>query len=258
MKTASEKQNAATALFFEHAAQDEQSWFRETRFDLHVFCNTAFRSEFHPVANYALDYAREHGLTHIVEMGAGTVPLTTLMAQSPKSKGIKLTACDRNPHIALYEELEGRYGNVRALKYQVDFSELHTWEPSTMLLLLGTFPALPNEIRQAAVKNMTESAERVMVWEFVRKTPLSMFLASLTFFVALLLPLAWIHKPGRFRRVLWCWLIPFVPFMAAHDGICWCLRSWTDAEWNEALERVMPKARIACVKSRMNSQVVIW
>lgn len=242
----------------DQAEQDSSSWIRETLFDNHVFCNDTFRSAYDRVAEDALEYAQSHGLTHIVEMGAGTAPLTRLMAESPLSAGMHLTACDRNPQVECYEALERRYEGVSTVKTSVDYAEPHEWPPRTMLVILGSFPALPEAVRHQALTSLTRSADRVMVWEFVRKTPFSMFLASLTFFVALLLPLAWIHRPGALRRILWCWLIPVIPFIVAFDGVAWCCRAWTDKEWRAALAEVAPEGRVPHVQSWANSQLVVW
>ena len=244
--------------FMDRAEQDSQSWIRETLFDNHVFCNNTFRSAYDHVARFALNEAREHGLNHIVELGAGTAPLTSRMAALEQSEGLRFTACDRNPQPEQYEKLETKYPHVSTIKTSVNYAEPRSWEPGTMLVILGSFPALPESVRLTALANLTQSADRVMVWEFVRKTPRSMFLASLTFFVALVLPLAWIHKPGALRRVLWCWLIPVIPFIVVYDGVAWCLRAWTDRQWSAALKQVLPPGRSFSIESTSNTQLVTW
>jgi hypothetical protein len=200
-------------------------------------------------------------LSHIVELGAGTAPLTEAIASRDDAQDLRLSPSDLAPETQRerYRELADRYpGRVTPVMEPVDFTTPYEWGPGSLLILLGTFPAVPPTRRQAALQALTASAERVMVWEFVRKTPLSAMLAACTFFTALLVPIYFIKSAGRLRRGLWCWLLPIVPLMCAADGIGWSLACWTDDEWRRELQAILPSARQAEVRSYANSQVVSW
>lgn len=235
-----------------------QSSLRDVVFDNHVFTNEVFRSAYDDVCDFVLEYAKENGLTRIVEMGAGTAPITQRLADRPESAGLVLAPCDRTPHVPIYNELRAKYANVEPIMEPVDFTQQRNFGPATLLLLVGTFPYLPKPKRPSALKALTASSDRVMIWEHVRRTPLSMMFASLTFLIAYLLPLARMNRPGRFRRIFWCWICPVVPFMVSIDGVMWCLRMWTDDEWREQLKSVAGPDRQPTIRSWVNSQVVIW
>ena len=57
--------------------------------------------------------------------------------------------------------------------------------------------------------------------------------------------------------MLWCWLIPLVPFISLWDGIVSCLRQWTEAEWRQGLAGMVDESalRISADPHRM---CVIW
>lgn len=244
--------------FHDRIELNPHSSLRDTIFDNRVFTNTAFRSCYPHVARFVAAYAKQEGITQVVEMGAGTAPLTQCLAELPEARGLTITPCDRTPHVPHYNWLAQQYSNVRPLTTSVDFTQAQEFGPACLLVLLGTFPAVPAELRQECLRNLTRCSKRVIVWEYVRKTPLSMFLAALTFFVGILLPLAYLRKPGRLRRFFRCWLVPVVPCIAAIDGVAWCLRTWSDRQWRDALREVVPPERTPVVESWTNSQRVIW
>jgi hypothetical protein len=82
------------------------------------------------------------------------------------------------------------------------------------------------------------SAERVMVFEPLRKTLLSMLFVLGSTVPALLLPLWFLPRAGRLRRFLWCWLVPIAPVIFWWDGLVTCTRLWTNREWQEALAQL--------------------
>lgn len=234
---------------------------RTTFFECHVVCSEYFRNSFQVVADGCVAEAKRLGLTHIVELGAGTAPLTELIAASVAGRGIRISPCDAEPetHQVRYRQLVERFGEQVTPVYDpVDYTQPRDWGPGALLILTGTFPAVPYELRPAAIRSLSATSQRVMVWEFVRKTPLSMALAACTFFTALLTPIFFLNRPGRLRRLLWCWLLPIVPVMCAVDGISWCLHSWTDDEWRRELAANAPTSRPAEVQSWTNSQLVKW
>lgn len=234
---------------------------RTTFFECHTVCSEYFRNSFRVVADQVAAEARRLGLTHIVELGAGTAPITELIAAGESCRGLRLSPCDAEPetHQERYRQLAERFGDQVTPVYEpVDYTQPRDWGPSALLILTGTFPAVPFERRAAAIQALSAGSERVMIWEFVRKTPLSMAFASCTFFTALLTPLFYFTRPGRLRRLLWCWLVPIVPVMCAVDGVSWCLHCWTDDQWRRESAEHAPTSRPATIRSWINSQLVEW
>ena len=92
------------------------------------------------------------------------------------------------------------------------------------------------------LENLVDSGAQVIIAEGLNRNFLSMFLA---FFgglgVALVAPLFQFSRPGRLRRLFWCWLLPIAPLVFSVDGVTSALRCWTKREWLSALEPLLPR-----------------
>src|SRR4026209_2740586 len=95
------------------------------------------------------------------------------------------------------------------------------------------------------------------MFEPLQRSALSMLLAALSFFIALLLPLTFCRRPGKLRRVLWCWIVPIVPFFFAWDGVTSCLRQWTVDEWQAAFAELDESTDVE-YRRGFNSLTMYW
>jgi len=183
-----------------------------------------------------------------------------LLAQDSRTDNIKLIACDLKPQVEVYEALEKQYPKkVIAISAPIDFSKLHKWEPSTLLLIINSFHHIPPKNRLATLTTLTKSADRVMVFESLHNNLISILLAASGAILAwVLVPILWFNKLGNIRRILWCWLLPVAPLMFLWDSIVSCTRMWNDQQWYEVLGKILDDSRIPKVKSTVNTQLVIW
>lgn len=242
----------------------EQNWvpssIHNTELELLEICMTQLRSFFGWVSNQVSDYLEETNFKHVVELGAGTAPIVKLLAQDSRTNGLELIACDLIPQVEVYRALQNQYPEkVRAILSPVDFSKPYKWEPSTLLLIVSSFHHIPPKKRLSALENLTQSADKVMVFEALHNNLMSVLLAAFGAIIAsALLPILWFDKPGRVRRIFWCWLLPVASLMFIWDSIISSKRMWNDKQWYKALEKVVDGSRIPKVKSTFNSQLVIW
>ena len=221
--------------------------------------NKPFRPYYDWVADELLRLAEEQGFTTLVELGAGPAPITQALAKNPRSEGLRLVPCDINPDRPAYESLEKRYNGKVFPRYEpIDFSRPHQWEPGTLLYLSGTFHHIPVEARAAVLKSLSESADGVLVVEPLRKTIGSILFVLPSIVPALVLPVWQIARPGRFRRFLYCWLVPVAPFMFWWEGFVSCLRMWSDAEWRSHLQTVVGAEQEFRVEHSAFCQLVTW
>ena len=210
---------------------------------------------FRPYYGFAVDTICEHASRreskNIVELGAGAAPLTRRLAprvadsatvESSRLTIENISPCDLKPDAETYEELELAYPGLVSLirtdsgeLEEINFSNERDWPPGTMLVLSGTLHHLPYEVREKAIKAMSESADAVLIIEPLRKTLLSILFVFLSSVPAIVLPIWFINRPGRLRRFLWCWLIPVAPLMFLWDGWISCIRQWTDGEYRDRL-----------------------
>jgi phospholipid N-methyltransferase len=241
----------------------DQNWIpsslRRTLFEILDCCNTTILPYNQWVSKNILQHATHKRFKHIVELGAGTAPITKLLAQDSRTDRISLIACDLKPAHDIYQELKQHYpGKVDAIATPVDFSKPYPWEASTLLVLSATFHHIPPPQRAKVLSALTQSADGVMIFEPLRRTPLSIFLAVCTLIPALLLPILTILQPGTLRRVFWCWLCPVGTVMFVWDSVVSSIRQWTAREWREALRELLGSARLPTVKTGINSQLVTW
>lgn len=231
---------------------------RATIRDVCEVCNSGFRSFNHTVAHQALQRARECGADTIVELGAGTAPITRILAADPASQGLVLVPCDLLPDPEAYGRLAMQYpGKVRLLLESIDYTHPGDWGRGALAVLVGTFHHIHPRDRSRTLEALSTSADHVMVFEPLRNTPLSMALTLTAIVPALLLPLAYLHRPGRARRMLWCWLIPVVPLIFMWDGLVSCIRQWSPKRWRRELAAVTA-TRSPRIDHGLHSLTVSW
>lgn len=195
-----------------------------------------FRSYYQWVAFESLKAARELGAETIVEVGAGTAPTTRRLAAEPAAGTFQLVPCDANPDKGAYEQLERLYPRrVFPIYEPIDFSEPRRWEDGTLLVLSATLHHLPPALRRDVTIRLSSNADGLLVFEPLQKNLRSLLFVFGSLFPALVLPAWMLRRPGRLRRVLWCWLVPVAPLMFCWDGWVSCLRQWSCKEWQELL-----------------------
>lgn len=233
-------------------------WFRQTLFEIMEVCNTRFRRFDREVASQALAIAKANKLTTIVEMGAGHAPVTRALAALDGSDGITLTPCDLLPQHAAYADIAARFpGKVQPRYDPVDLIRVNAWPSGTLLVVASSFHHIPFESRREAIRVLTESADRVAVFEPIKRSLVSMCLTLTAIVPCFLLPIVLIHRPGRARRVVTCWLVPVVPLMFLWDAMVSCLRCWPDTTWRDVLT-TQAENRPAHILSSLHFQSVCW
>jgi hypothetical protein len=195
----------------------------------------------------------------LVELGAGTAPITCELAEAIQGRrDISLRVSDLYPNLALYQTLEEKFpGVVQADRRPVDFSRSVDFPAGSLLVLSATFHHIPPEARLQVLKTL--APYRVAIFEPLRPNLASLLLSLLGFFAGLTTPVRfWNQRPGNGRRILWCWLLPLAPAIIVWDGLVSCLRCWSEKEWKEHLAKAIGDQRPAQVKSKLVTQAVVW
>ncbi len=218
-----------------------------------------FRGYYQWVADEVDRAAHEAGAERIVELGAGTAPITRLLAKRSWPAGLRLVPCDANVDFASYRALANDYsGLVQPVYSAVDFSRPCEWPENTLLFLSATLHHVPSDERAAVIESLFRSASRVLVFEPLRRTPLSILFVLPSLVPALLLPIRYLNRPGRLRRLLWSWLVPVAPLMFLWDGIVSCLREWSDREWHERFAETADDLGALSVRHTLFCQMATW
>ncbi len=221
-------------------------------------CNSGLRSFNRDVARTVIQSARDHQLRSIIELGAGRAPVTAELVRHEDTAGLKLVACDLVPNQAAYRKLADAYPDrIFPIYTPVDLTQPQVVLNDSVLVLAGVMHHIPFELRPSVIQTLTQTNSQVAIFEPLLRTWLSMFLAALSFFPALLLPVTFFARPGKIRRFLWCWIIPIVPYMFAWDGVVSCLRQWRVQEWQQAFAK-LPVAPSVEYRQGFNSLKIFW
>ncbi len=214
----------------------DQPWVpngaRECLYETMDACNSGLRSFNRQVAQTVTKMAHNHQLHTIVELGAGRAPITSELVKREDTVGIKIVACDLVPNLAAFRKLATDHPDrVFPIYTPVDLTQPQVALNDAVLVLAGVMHHIPFELRLKVIQTLFATNSQVTIFEPLLRTRLSIFLALLSFFPALLLPLTFFSRPGKMRRFLWCWIIPIAPYMFAWDGVVSCLRQWRMSEW---------------------------
>ena len=177
----------------------------------------------------------------IVELGAGTAPITRALAGgrlAGRQGTFRCGVSDLYPDKKLYR-IAGKDQNtrsvVRAELGPTDFSRpMKFSRRGSLLVLSAAFHHLRPGVRGDVLKVL--SAYRVAVFEPLRRNPASFFLCLFGFVPAIRTPfLFWNRRAGNWRRVFWCLVFPIATMAIVWDGVVSCLRCWTEEEWKDQL-----------------------
>ena len=210
---------------------------RETEREiLELFHEPNFSGYTRWASSRVLDFALNNGITTILELGAGTAPITRTIAQSDRCRGIKLVPCDLYPNRDHLKALAAAYPNiVDPIFTSVDFSTKLHCPPRTLLVISGAFHHLPPESRQGVLSSLAAAADGVFVCEPLRRNLASTAFVLIGPIFALLAPIFLAGRTGTLRRILFIWLLPIAQLMLALDGLVSVLRMNTEREWQNML-----------------------
>jgi hypothetical protein len=204
-------------------------------FHLHVTLGYYYRW----AARSALDRAEREHLPLVTELGAGAAGFSQTLAALIRDRGdgVQVEISDLRPDAERYRQLEHAFPDlVHARTEPRDFITTPPESREALVVFSAAFHHIPPADREAAMRTL--ASRRVMIFESVTRTLPAMLGCAVGFLPALLTPLYFVRtSSGRWRRFLWCWLVPVAPVMVAWDGVVSCLRCWTEAEWRAELRR---------------------
>jgi len=171
--------------------------------------------------------------SHVIELGAGSAPLTRLLSKAALPPGTRLIVCDYYPDVACYERLKhSSRQSVDFISSSVDFRKPYDWPEGALLVLSSTLHHVPFSERAQVLSGLVSRSNPVLVTESIRHNWKSFFMCLLGGPLAVLVtPLVRIGQPGRLRRCFWCWCTPVAMFCFVWDGLVSVWRCWSEKEW---------------------------
>ncbi|MEO8596548.1 MAG: hypothetical protein ABI759_24740 [Candidatus Solibacter sp.] len=214
------------------------------------------------VVRELLERAQREGIRTIVELGAGTAPLSHRLGaiQKQTGGGITIEVSDLYPDVPLYQSLEKQFpGVIRGRIQPLDFSRPLEFQPATLLALSGSFHHIPPGRRGAVLESL--SGHRVAIFEPLQRNLPSLLTALGGVIPGLMTPFFYLRKrsTGHARRMFWCWLVPLAPLIIVWDGLVSCLRCWTEAEWRHAFgETNLREPKTLAFRTEALSHWIFW
>lgn len=170
----------------------------------------------------------------IIELGAGSAPVTRHLLKANLPDHVPLIVTDIHPNTEAYQALTRAYPQRVFPQWQpVDFSSERNWPAKSTLILSTTFHHIPPDQRRKVLENLLDSGAHVMIFEAISRNVASTLLCLFGGLGAgLIAPFFLLSRPGRLRRALWCWFLPFAPLVYSLDGVTSTLRCWNKRECN--------------------------
>jgi len=193
--------------------------FMESRFALH-----------RAVVPLLADALRSTGTSQLVDLcSGGGGPMPDVVAEL-RSSGIEATAVltDLYPNVSAFEHAAaGSAGVIRYEAVSVDAQRVPRRLPG-FRTIFNAFHHFPPAAATAVLRDAWEARQPIGVFEVPQRS----FLLSLPL---LLTPLyVWMAtpfiRPFRWRRLVWTYLLPLVPFTCWWDGFVSQLRAYEPAE----------------------------
>jgi phospholipid N-methyltransferase len=208
---------------------------------LEVVCSEPFRFYYTWILRRIEGEVSAERPDRIVELGAGNAPVTRRLAKAFSGRPVapKLRPTDINPDLHLYNQLHDEHKDlVEVEERSIDYSKELPIDGKAIVVLSATLHHIPLQGRVGVVKNLAESGHKIMIFENMHRSLLSLFYALLAFVPALLVPLLLIGRPQSWRRFLWCWVLPVAPFLLVWDGLVTCVRNWTARDWHKVMKAI--------------------
>lgn len=198
---------------------------------LEVGNGAPFRSYYQWTSSSIYEYAQKHGITEIVELGAGCAPITKhLIAKYPEWKAtFKIT--DLNPDVVTFQNLEKSDKRVSSVYESLDFTKKIKGYENSLLVLSATFHHVDEKNKKSILNSLKALSPHVMIFEPLRPTMPSFLFVLGALISGFLTPLFKLNSKKFFRTFFWCWLVPVAPFFFLWDGWISALRCWTKKGW---------------------------
>lgn len=208
--------------------------FRNTLRDILEVGNTRpFRNYYNWLSKSIYEYANEHQLSCVVELGAGCAPVTRCLSSNYKSWDVEFIVTDINPDAATFKELAKKDQRITPEFNSVDFSNIEKPYENSLLVLSGTFHHLPERIRLGIINKLKLVSPHIIICEPLRNTLSSKLFVVCALVSGLMTPFFRIRKASFFRTAFWCWILPLAPLAFLWDGWVSSFRCWDKKQWQK-------------------------
>lgn len=166
----------------------------------------------------------------IIDLGAGGGGpwrrLLPLLGNEQISPNILLT--DKFPNQSAFAAVARHFPeHIKGYGNSVDASAVPS-ELAGFRTMFSSFHHFQPEQARAIIANAVENGQGIGIFEATRRDIPTILSMVLTPIMALIL--APFTKPWRWSRLVWTYLLPFLPLIVGFDGVVSCLRTYTPDE----------------------------
>lgn len=213
---------------------------------LEVGCNAPFRKYYQWTTSAVYEYAKIKDIKEIVELGAGSAPITRHLIKNYPSWDVTFKITDLNPDVICFKDLEQSDQRVKAVLEPLDFTKKIKGYENSLLVLSAAFHHVPEKDKAMILSSLKALSPHVMIFEPLRPTLPSLLLSIGGLTTGFLTPLFKMNSTFFLRNFLWCWLLPVAPFMFIWDGWVSAIRCWSKQKWHTYEPKAEIKESIFC------------
>jgi hypothetical protein len=223
----------------------DQGWFpvawRDLLTDYLAFYAEVFRP-YRPTGPVLAAAMRRCGATSVVDLcsGGGAALLTLLPAlEEQLNTKVDVTLTDKYPNPAAWQRrAAANSGSVSFSEQSVDAASVPDGLAGFRTLFTSLHHFRPEEAR-GVLADAAASGSGIAAFEYTERNWLvwGPTILLIPLFLWLVTPFM---RPLTWRRLLWTYLLPVVPLVAAWDGFVSCLRTYSVAELEALVESLPP------------------
>lgn len=189
--------------------------FLEVRFALHK-----------PVLPLLRTMIEHTGSFRVVDLcsGRGELVLALYEALASDEINLEFTLTDKFPNLTAFRYICSQHPlNLHYVSASVDATEV--LELVGLRTIFNAFHHFAPPSAKGVLENAVRAGQPICIFEIPERRLLTILPLLLTpVFVAIATPLI---RPFRWKRLLWTYLLPLVPFMSCWDGVVSQLRAYT-------------------------------
>lgn len=176
---------------------------------------------------------------NIVDLCSGASgPLLEIQRQLENKENypVRITLTDKFPNLEAFERaVAASQGKLAYVETSVDATNVPV-ELEGFRTLFVSFHHFPPETARQILRDAAAKKEGIGIFEYTERSlhwPLPILLTPL--FVWLVTPFL---KPFTWQRLLWTYLLPVMPLVAALDGLVSCLRTYSPEELRQLTQEI--------------------
>ena len=215
---------------------EDLEWFpheiRDLALDYLGFLEVRF-ALYKPVLPLLRRMFEQTGTLKVVDLCSGRGGMVLALYEALASEGINVefTLTDKFPNLRAFRDISSQYPvNLRYISGSVDATKVPA-ELVGVRTIFNAFHHFSPEAARAVLQDAVKAGQPICIFEIPERRLLTIISLLLTpLFVIIATPFI---RPFLWKRLLWTYLIPLVPFMCCWDGVVSQLRAYTIAELSE-------------------------